>query len=323
MATSRHDDKRRFGPGSAYEEPSRGMSGLVKVLIGSASLFGITIFGWVVWISYDEGVRTSAVKTVPVIRADLGNIKRKPDDPGGLQVPDQDKLVFNRLAPGQADEPVERLLARPEVPLALPVRENTTPAEKTINPQVPSPGNEVLLDPPAKLVEPAPAPQSPPQVAAAPPPPPQPPAPPPEPAEVVASTPSPAKPAPPPAVIAPAPPPPAAAPAPQVAAKTPEPAPIPLPVLEKAPKVVPAKSWGIQLVSLSDRKEAEVVWTQLQKSNKDLLGGLQLRVQPVKLSKGTFYRVQAVPLANRAAAASLCGTLKSRKQDCLVVPPKP
>jgi cell division protein FtsN len=73
---------------------------------------------------------------------------------------------------------------------------------------------------------------------------------------------------------------------------------------------------------LSSQKDAETVWARLQKSNRDLLGGLELQVQKAKLPKGTFYRVQAGPLPNRDAAASLCGTLKSRKQDCLVVPPK-
>ncbi len=73
---------------------------------------------------------------------------------------------------------------------------------------------------------------------------------------------------------------------------------------------------------MRSQKGAETEWTRLQKANKDLLGGLELQVQTAKLSKGTFDRVQAGPLPNRAAADSLCGTLKSRKQDCLVVPPK-
>ncbi len=75
-------------------------------------------------------------------------------------------------------------------------------------------------------------------------------------------------------------------------------------------------------MALSSRKDAEAVWSRLQKANKDLLGGLELQIQTARLKKGTFYRVQAVPLANRAAASSLCSTLKSRKQDCLVVAPK-
>ena len=92
--------------------------------------------------------------------------------------------------------------------------------------------------------------------------------------------------------------------------------------VEKLPVAAAGPAWRIQLVSLSSQKDAEAVWARMQKANTDLLGKLKLQVQTVKLSKGTFYRVQAGPSADRTAAASLCGSLKTRKQDCLVVPPK-
>ena len=59
----------------------------------------------------------------------------------------------------------------------------------------------------------------------------------------------------------------------------------------------------------------------MKKTNADLLGSLGLNVQAVKLDRGTFYRIQAGPLADRAAASSLCGKLKGRNQDCLIVAP--
>ena len=59
----------------------------------------------------------------------------------------------------------------------------------------------------------------------------------------------------------------------------------------------------------------------MKKRNTDLLGALALNVQSVTLDRGTFYRVQAGPLTDRAAANGLCGKLKSRNQDCLVVAP--
>jgi len=37
--------------------------------------------------------------------------------------------------------------------------------------------------------------------------------------------------------------------------------------------------------------------------------------------KGVFYRVQAGPLADAAAAERLCAELKERKQGCIVVKP--
>lgn len=303
MAASNYDYAERLGPGTAYAEPSPGVGGLVKILVVTIGLLGTAAFGWVVWIAYDEGVRTGAVKTVPLIRADVGEIKRKPDDPGGLVIPHQDKLVFNRLAPGQADEPIERLLPLPEVPIALPVREISAPPIKSVGPTSAPPNTDIATSLTPKLVAPAPS-KEPPTEAATVPPPPPPPAPPPEPAELAARTP---------------PPPPVPSNTPrELAAKTPAPP----PEVKKTPEIAADLAWRIQLFSLSSEKDAENVWTRLQKTNSDLLGGLELRVQAVKLPKGTFYRVQAGPLANRAAAASLCGTLKSRRQDCLVVAPK-
>jgi cell division septation protein DedD len=287
MAASNYDDAARMGPGTAYTEPTPGVSALLKIVVGLFALLGVVAFGWVVWVAYDEGIRTGAVKTVPVIRADVGETKRKPDDPGGLVVPHQDKLVFNRLAPGQADEPVERLLPRPEAPLALPVKESSQPPVKSFGPAAAAPDPEIAAAPPPKLAGPPPPPAPPPVLAA--------------------KTPAP-PPAPPPATT-------------ELAAKSPAP-PAPPPVVDKSPEIAVSAAWRIQLVSLRSQKDAEAVWTRVKKANTDLLGGLELRVQTAKLPKGTFYRVQAGPLANRAAAASLCGTLRSRKQDCLVVPPQ-
>ena len=87
MAVSNYDQHaEHIGPGTVYEEPSGGVSGIVKVLIGTIGLLVVATFSWVIWVAYDEGVRVGAVKTVPVIQADVDEIKRKPDDPGGLVV---------------------------------------------------------------------------------------------------------------------------------------------------------------------------------------------------------------------------------------------
>ncbi len=290
MATIDYDhEAEHIEPGTAFEEPSRSLRWRIKVLGGLLALVAAAALGWVVWIAYDEGVRTGTVKTVPVIRADAGEIKRKPDQPGGLEVPHQDTLVFGRLAPGQANEPVERLLPLPEVPIKLPVSGSSRPPEvKAVGPTTVRPDTEIVAaPPPAKKVPSVPTVGS---------------------AEIVTNTPpSAAK----EKVQSPA----------KVVLKTPDSAPEPAPV-EKQPVIPPEAAWRIQLVALNNPKDAERVWGRLQKANSDLLGGLTLRVLAAKLKKGTFYRVQAGPLASRAAASALCGTLQSRKQDCLVVAPK-
>jgi hypothetical protein len=49
----------------------------------------------------------------PIIQADTAPFKVRPDHPGGMMIPHQDKLVYGRLSP-DASQPVERLLPPPE-----------------------------------------------------------------------------------------------------------------------------------------------------------------------------------------------------------------
>lgn len=90
---------------------------------------------------------------------------------------------------------------------------------------------------------------------------------------------------------------------------------------EPLPVLTDEAAWRVQLVALRSEAEAGAVWSELKQANQDLLDGLKLHVQLAELSKGTFYRVQAGPLADRATAASLCDTLKTRRQDCIIVAP--
>lgn len=55
---------------------------------------------------------------VPVVHADASPYKSQPNDPGGMKVPNQDKLVFNTVAPDGKVVTVERLLPPSEQPLA-------------------------------------------------------------------------------------------------------------------------------------------------------------------------------------------------------------
>jgi pyruvate/2-oxoglutarate dehydrogenase complex dihydrolipoamide acyltransferase (E2) component len=97
-----------------------------------------------------------ATAEVPLIRADDQPTRRKPSEPGGLAVPDQDSLVLNHGEPK-----AERLLPPPEAPLPRP-----TPAP---------PAAEAPPTPPAAAASPPPAVETPPAAAAAPPSPPSPP----------------------------------------------------------------------------------------------------------------------------------------------------
>src|SRR5437763_6288268 len=84
----------------------------------------MAVFAGGLWFAYVQGTRHAPMPqaagdgNVPLIRADQRPIKVKPDQPGGMEVPDRDKLVFGEKTSGPT---VERLLPPPERPEPLPV----------------------------------------------------------------------------------------------------------------------------------------------------------------------------------------------------------
>src|SRR5579859_3068290 len=61
--------------------------------------------------------------SVPIIHADDKPIKVKPQDRGGMDVPNQDKLIYDRMAAKNGDQQPERLLPPPEAAQAPPAPE--------------------------------------------------------------------------------------------------------------------------------------------------------------------------------------------------------
>ncbi|MGE5478317.1 MAG: SPOR domain-containing protein [Bacteroidales bacterium] len=278
---------------------------------------------------------------IPVIKADERPIKIRPDDRGGMQVPNQDKLVYERMEQGEGEgagaPQVERLLPSPEQP-QVPVKGAAVP-----DPQARPAGTEVLRPaqpvntrPPAAVAE-APKPVVPPPVAPAPVQPvvqaPVQPAPLPATGGYVptqargGATPAPAPAAPPPpaapakiaAAPAPAPAPaPAAAPKPAAAPPAPAAAPVAAAAPVVAPKALAGGDWLIQLGALRTAPDADKEWGRIQRANHDLLATLKPDVVRVELGeKGTFWRLRAGPLSEQAAK-QLCNELKARNQGCII-----
>jgi cell division septation protein DedD len=77
-----------------------GMAGVL--LIGGAAWWGLASIG--------------GPRSVPVIEADPRPFKVRPDDPGGLRVPNQDELIFERNRGSNAQPPSARLAPEPEAP---------------------------------------------------------------------------------------------------------------------------------------------------------------------------------------------------------------
>ena len=119
-----------------------------------------------------------------------------------------------------------------------------------------------------------------------------------------------APPPPPPQGLAPALPPVAAAPQPAAA-----------PHVAAAPKPAPAAvATKVQLASVRTPEAAREEWARLKRDNPDLLGKLTANAVRADLGeKGIYYRVEAGPLSDKAAADRLCRALKERGLGCGLV----
>ena len=83
----------------------------------------------------------------------------------------------------------------------------------------------------------------------------------------------------------------------------------------------PTGGWRVQIASVKSEDIAKSTWARLQAAHGDVLANLRMQPARVDLGdKGVWYRVQAGPLDEKQAA-NVCSTLKSRKADCVVVPP--
>lgn len=255
---------------------------IITIVVALVAVAAIVAAGW----------RFMSTRHLPgagsqVIKADERAIKVRPDDRGGMQVPNQDKLVYGRMESegGEAEPKTERLLAPPEEPIPPP-----------------RPGNM----PP----EPAPA------LTSAPPPPPAPPpiavAPPPEPPPIAAPQPVHIQPVP-----ANAPPPKA-----DIEAPAPKPAVVAPPSPPPAPHKVVAESSGDYLVQLGAVRSADAAdkeWTRIKNANADLLSGLKSDIMQVDIpNKGTFWRIRAGSLSEQSGR-QLCQQLTGRNQGCILV----
>lgn len=229
----------------------------------------MALFAGGLWFAYVQGTKHAPVAAaqregVPLLRADDRPTKVKPDEPGGMKIPDQNVSLYNDKPTGAQ---VEKLLPQPEQPMArpAPMPEPAPPA--------------IAAKPPAAAPVVSPAPATAPAAV-----------------KPTAKAAAEAKPT--------APPKPAATPA-----KTPVPA---------------AETAGngrieVRLASVRTPESAREEWARLKRENADLLGNLRANAVPIDLGeKGLYYRVQAGPFADAAAAARLCAELKKRNHGCIL-----
>ncbi|NQV45441.1 MAG: SPOR domain-containing protein [Rhodospirillales bacterium] len=275
------------------------------------------------WYYFGDQLPMNQEKSVPLIQADISPVKIKPADPGGMEVLDRDKLVYDRLKGEGAGTTVEHLLPPPEVPIPIPEDQlqNDTP-ETALAPQsmVPESGETAMIgtqstteemtaalsQQSSSAEENAPVPLQPILQ------------PPPAPVELAAA---PALPQ--PTALEPAQP--AAEPvATQTAQETVTQTVQATTQFQSAVSTEQTKDYRIQLAALRTHERAETEWKRQKKAHPDILGALKLFVVRVDLGedKGVFFRLRAGPLKDVAAAKALCGELAKRNVGCLVIRPE-
>lgn len=138
-----------------YEDFDDGRSKTPFVIIGA--LLAIAIVGGGLAFAYKRGMQTDGDGT-PLIVADRGAQKVAPDEPGGMEIPHQDSLIFNRIngeGAGEADSVPAEMPARSEASgppltigdLASRVTSEAGPARPLATADTPARSSETLLSP--------------------------------------------------------------------------------------------------------------------------------------------------------------------------------
>lgn len=123
------------------EVPARSRGRLVAVAL---TLGVMLLFAGGLWFAYVQGMRhagggAQTAEAVPLLRADDRPTKVRPEQPGGMPMPDQNSSLYNEKL---AKSPVEKLLPPPEQPLPRPAPAPMTPVRPTLAPQIQMPPPE-------------------------------------------------------------------------------------------------------------------------------------------------------------------------------------
>lgn len=265
---------------------------VLTLIVLLAIVIGGGMWGW-------GRLSPSGPVEIPTIKAE-GPYKQKPDQPGGVDIPNQDVQVYHEIdgnAAANTKPVVEHMLPPPEVPNIKPAAPSQSFAQSGHQEEKPveelKPVHEIQS---SNAVEDDPIlnPQK----------------------QVIATTVEPVE-------TKPTTQTPAVTP---VATKEEKLAKSPIvktePVESKPATILSEKAQTvIQLAALPDENAAKTMAQKLQSQYKSILGNNRLHTVRADLgAKGIFYRIQSQPLME-SQAKSICNTLKAQKAGCILVRP--
>ena len=271
-----------------FEEHKNDMSRSRSVLIGAVS--GLALAAVVGWFALSPRYSVDNVAEIPVIRRPQASIKVKPENPGGMEILNQDKTVYDIIEKEPERKEVESILPPPEQPILpeikvaeqapAPIKEQT-PELKPIETTTEVKTSEVkTIAAPKAVVN--------------------------ETKEVTLPTIKEAS------IKENA----------QQKAETKPQTVSKVATAKLEPKTetstASAGDWQVQLMSSPNQKAVTSAWSGLVKKH-PALKGVSHEIETADLgSKGTYYRLKAGAFATRAEADKLCSTIKSQGGSCIV-----
>ncbi len=264
----------------------------------------LVIFGFfsLAWYAYQMSSEQMSDEEVVLITADESEFREAPEDPGGMNIPHQDKTVYETVTTMDSEDDTQRITSpSEEVPLVtrelggaaewIKGRGEPTSAEaklevlekavasvqrdedaeqKNISAFIKQQEKEVLgaVDELAEL-----------------------------PAPIIAYEPVTKN--------------------PLVETVKPKPVAKPRPKAAPKKKAAAAAKYRVQLAALKSQAEADKTWSRMKKSSSLLIGKSHV-VNKVKVKGTTYYRLRVGAYQTRASANAFCSKLKAAKISCLV-----
>ena len=280
--------------------------------------FGVGASGWAFYGEKIVLLLSNDISEIPLIRSDGGPVKGRPIQPGGIHIPNRDKLVYDIIhgsAGGQSGRTtVEKLLPLPEAPIPKNFDKNKLDQKSAIGSpfhygQIPEKPKRIDEVPRVSDVSQAEKPMLPPNAP-----------------KLVESS--------------------LGQPSSSFKEKTIKTLgggvgkkdPVLFTVSKEPLPKGKVNSYGdkdkdkdknkkdnttflVQVAAARTLEAAKTEWSRIQKKNFDLLEKAKIKITKVNLgsSKGIFFRLRVGPLSGDIEARKLCESLKKRKAGCLVI----